>query len=358
MKLVGQHKKLLFPAYKRVTSPVLLISAGPKGRAGGFGGPGAQALGPPSTLSGDRDQHEILEQYPAYVPSTDLTLNSCLISGFGQKTSDSCGSGLYTRMVHCSKNSEHDHYQVGGSSCGDPECPVCWSMWAHRGADRISCRVDGFKRFARYSPRHIILSLRPDEVALDKLCDMPVGRALEILKDVFRSKAAAVGVTGGALIIHLWRTNEKVPRNAETKKWQWVRDQGKEKFAEYVIFEPHAHIAGYGFLKTPKKGEFLYKNKGYLRLRDDIERWAYYALSHCPIVPGKAAVTYFGCCSYNKLKHTWMNRLSVPVRCEVCGAPMIYEGTNEELTMRRTFATWIFLKDERDETMLSSGPPN
>jgi hypothetical protein len=230
-------------------------------------------------------------------------------------------------------------------------------MWAHRGADRISCRVDGFRQFARVPPRHVILSLNPGEVALDKLSDMPAYRAMEILKDVFKKKAQTVGITGGALIIHLWRTNEKVPRNVETKKWQWVRNQGREKFADYVIFEPHAHLACYGFLVTPKKGEFLYKNKGPLKTRDDIERWAYYALSHCPIIANKKAVTYFGCCSYNKLKHTWMNRCSVDLRCEVCGAPMVYEGTNEIVLMRRTYATWIFIKNAPEDTMTSSGPP-
>ena len=325
---------------------------------GGLGGQGhACPPDPPLSCNSDPAQHVIDDQYPASVPSTDLTINDVLIAGLGVKTADSCGQSIYTRMVHCSKNPEHDHYQIGGSTCGDPECPVCWSMWAHRGADRISCRVQGFRQFTRVPPRHIILSLGPDDVDLPKLCEITAEKALEILKKVFKKKAESIGVIGGALVVHLWRTNDKVPRNVEVKKWQWVRLQGSGSFKDYTIFEPHAHIAGYGWLVTPEKGEFLYKNKGPLKTREDVERWAYYALSHCPIIPGKKGVIYFGCCSYNKLKPSWMNRVSVDLRCEVCGAPMIYEDNGEVALMRRTYATWIFVRSAPDETLLSPGPP-
>ena len=112
----------------------------------------------------------------------------------------------------------------------------------------------------------------------------------------------------------------------------------------------------------PKKGEFLYKNKGPLTTRDDIERWAYYALSHAPVIPGRGdkklhAITYFGSCSNRKLKHTWIHRCSVPLVCEQCGAPMIQEGTNEIFFIRRTFADWIYSETGFDKTKNPAGPP-
>ena len=290
--------------------------------------------------------------YSAYVPSIDRTLIQTLISGMGSKTSISCGESVYKQMVHCSKDSTHDRYVVGGSSCGDPSCPVCWIQWAHRGADRISCRVYGFMQFVRCPPRHIILSLDPAEYDFAAIANMEQKRGLEFLKDEFRKLAESYGITGGALIVHLYRTTDEVPRNIpSTTKWQWVRNQGVDRFHELTNFEPHAHIAGYGYLVEPEKGEFLYKNKGPLRTRDDVERWAYYALSHASIIEEKQAVTYFGSCSYRKLKHTWINRCSVPCRCEICGAEMIYEGTNEVFFIKRTLADWIYSESGFDKTL-------
>ena len=306
----------------------------------------------------DPKQHGVFDQYPAYGTSNDLTLNQCLIAGLGVKTDDSCGTGVWTRSVCCSLDPAHERYQVGGTSCKQPSCPICWTMWAHRAADRISCRVDGFKRFERYPPRHLIFSLSFGDVDLEKLETMTAQKAYDYFKGLFIKMAQRAGVVGGALILHHTRTNDKVPRNEiSVKKWDWVRNQGSEKFFDFVDFEIHAHIAGYGYLRQPEKGEFLYKNKGPLQTRDDIEKWAYYAISHAPVIPGKKSVVYFGSCSNSKLKPTWTSRMSVPVFCPVCGYPMIYEGTIEPVYMRRTFADWIYSPTGFEDTRTSKGPP-
>ena len=342
-------------------SPYLSQLSGAERSAGGLGDHGSDAPCPPSPQSvicEDPEQHGVFEQYPAYGTSNYLTLNQCLIAGLGPKTDDSCGNGVWTRIVVCPVNSEHERYQVGGTSCKQPSCPVCWSMWAHRAADRISCRVDGFKRFERYPPRHLIFSLEPDDVNLEKLEIMSAQKAYDYFKGIFIKKAESVGVVGGAMILHNARTNDKVPRNeVAVKKWDWVRKQGPENYFDYVDFEIHAHIAGYGYLKEPKKGEFLYKNKGPLKTRDDIEKWAYYAISHAPVIPGKKSVVYFGACSNSKLKPTWTSRMSVPVYCPECGLQMVYEGTNEPVYMKRTFAEWIFSRWGFENTRTSKGPP-
>jgi hypothetical protein len=339
-----------FPSFP-LPSSLLSYQSGAKRRVGGLGGVGRDAPSPPLSLLVGETFAESGE-YSAYVPSIETTLIETLISGLGSKTSDSCGESIYKTIVHCSKDPEHDRYQVGGSSCGDPSCPVCWTQWAHRGADRISCRVDGFRQFARVPPRHIILSLDPVLYDFDAIGKMGQKVGIEFLKSEFRKLADLYGVTGGALIVHLYRTTDEVPRNIPSvKKWQWVRDQGPGRFHELTVFQPHAHLAVYGYLIEPKKGEFLYKNKGALRTRDDIERWAYYSLSHASIIEGKQAVTYFGDCSNRKLKHTWSNQCSLPGRCEVCGAVMIYEGTNEVFFIKRTFADWIYSSTGFDKTL-------
>ena len=328
-----------------------------RSRARGFGGLGSKNPHPPSTLNvncpgeaGEIPAEKTL--YSAYVPSTDLTLNKTLISGMGSKTSDSCGESVYKKMIICSVDSSHDYYQVGGSSCGDPSCPVCWSQWAHRGADRISCRVEGFQQFTRHPPRHIILSLDPALYDFVALGEMEQKKGHEYLKKEFRKLSDAYGITGGAMVIHLYRTTDEVPRDIPSvKKWQWVRDQGPVRFHDLTVFEPHAHVAGYGYLVEPKEGEFLYKNKGPLKTRDDLERWAYYTLSHASIIEDKKSVTYFGTCAYNKLKHTWMIRFSVNLRCEICGAPMVYEDNPiEGFYIKRTMADWVYSEFGFDKT--------
>jgi len=372
MKSAFKNKNLLHGHYRFRSSPLQVQPSsspspslsqlnGAERSAGGLGDHGSDAPCPPSSLSvcsDDLDQHGVLDQYPAYGTSNYLTLNQCLIAGLGPKTDDSCGGGVWTRIVCCSINPEHERYQVGGTSCKQPSCPICWTMWAHRAADRISCRVDGFRRFERYPPRHLIFSLGPDDVNLEKLETLSAQKAYDYFKGLFIKKAELAGVVGGALILHNTRTNDDVPRDlVAVKKWDWVRKQGLEKFFDYVDFEIHAHIAGYGYLRVPKKGEFLYKNKGPLQTREDIERWAYYAISHAPVIPGKKSVVYFGTCSNSKLKPLWTSRMSVPVLCPVCGYPMVYEGTTEPVYMRRTFADWKFSPTGFEDTRTSKGPP-
>lgn len=336
---------------------------------GGEGGPPTAGLtspsvGPKRSGKGPCDgstfltSPKITDLYPAIVPSNSKTIAEHFIPGMGTKTNEKCGSDFYTRVVTCSRDPSHEHYKVAGTSCGDPECPICYRTWISRASDRIGCRVDGFRQFDRTAPRHIILSLDSEDVDLTALVSMPAGKMMQWLRVYFKKKADYLGIKGGAMIIHPWRTSDIVPRQGDKKKWQWVREQGPEHFRDLVEFEPHAHIAGYGYLKTPKKGEFLYKNKGPLKTRDDIERWASYAISHTAVVEGKTVVTYFGSCSYRKLKPTWIKRCLVDAVCPVCGAPMVYEGTNESYLVRKTLAKWIYVPDEvLGKTDIPKGPP-
>lgn len=302
--------------------------------------------------------YDAQNQYPATVPSNDLTIHSLTIAGLGTKL-NTCGKSPTTTFVHCSNDPGHERYEIRGSSCGDPHCPVCYRTWLNRAADRISCRVQGFQRFARFPPRHIILSASREDFNYDELQRLPAPVVYEKLKKFFRKKSDEVGVQGGVMIIHLWRTTERVPRTTDSKKWDWVRSDGQDSFNLNVELSPHAHIAAYGWLKPLEKGgAFLYKNNGYLIHRDDIQRWAAYTLSHAALVPGKIPYTYEGCCSYRKLKPTWMGRISVELKCPVCGAPMIYEGTHEVAMTRRTIADWVQVQDQDNTKHIATkGPP-
>ena len=273
----------------------------------------------------------------------------------GTRTDDKCGTGVYTRLVVCSEHPEHDRYEVNKTTCGRRECPICWSTWARRGADRIGCRIDGFRQFDRHPPKHVVLSAKLGELDLVNFEGLAPGKILDRLCAYFTTKAYSVGLTGGAMVVHLWRTADHIPRDTERKKWDIVRAAGAEHFEDNTTWGPHAHIAGYGYLKKPKKGEFLYKNRGYLDTREDVERWAYYALSHGTAMPGKDSVRYFGCCTKSRLKPAWTHRTHTELLCEACGAPMVYEGTNEvHLVVRTEACGWTYTPPRQT---VGSDPP-
>jgi hypothetical protein len=294
---------------------------------------------------------------PLYVPSID-TLDDHAIAPAINFTSETekffaeselpgtqhdCGldNGAYARMISCSKDPTHSHYEWGGTSCGRVGCPRHWRTWVHRAADRVACRVEGYLQVnPSYPSRHIILSLDPENPFFARVEKYPPYIQVRKLRRYFVERAEELGMTGGALAIHLWRTNDKVPKLKDKKKWDWVRDHG-DKWRDYVYFSPHAHIIGYGYLPTPKKGEFLYKNKGKLRTREDVYRAARYALSHTSIVEYTDAVIYFGECSYRKLKQVSAWRVPRDLACEVCGAPMTYDDCGDVVTVRHLQGEFI-----------------
>lgn len=285
--------------------------------------------------------------YAPIVPSNihvEQLVADVLIPGMGQKTHETCGDpNWFTQTVCCPVDSSHSRRVVGGTTCGNPSCPVCYAAWLSRAADRVGCRVEGFRQFDRYPPRHVVLSVRDGDLDFEALRVMTAKRCMKKLQQYFRKRAVEEGCNGGAQVIHLHRTSDEVPRDLSQKKWDWVRSQGAEHFGELVVFSPHAHLATYGYLRRVERGEddFRYVNLGALKTRDDIERWAYYALSHAPVIEGMHAVTYFGTCSYSQLKPTWRSVSHTESRCPVCGAVMIIEGTNEVYMTVRSESGWV-----------------
>lgn len=243
-----------------------------------------------------------------------------------------CGKerSVYEKKIICSKDPSHFSYIKQGNSCGQPGCPRHWVTWARQAADRIGCRVDGFQKAAkyRYPPRKIILSI-DDEDPILKTWRAREGDqgAVKKAREYFKKKAAAIGCTGGSLVVHLWRTNDNVPGYIQgQKKWDFVRSQGKN-WRNFVKFSPHAHIIGYGYLKRPDQDKFEYKNMGPLATREEIEAVSFYNLSHAPVGPGLTAVIYFGCCSYGKLKCEHKGTEHVDDLCPDCGALMVVDGS-------------------------------
>lgn len=103
--------------------------------------------------------------YPVIVPSIDpdniccKILNPGILPGSGKD----CGlEDTYTKkLVECSNDPEHDHYEVGGTSCGQPGCPRHWKTWARRASDRTGKILWGYKTASkgRHNPRQTVLSI-------------------------------------------------------------------------------------------------------------------------------------------------------------------------------------------------------
>jgi len=281
------------------------------------------------------DQVDLYHQSPVTVPiilphSRSLYMLNP-IPGTKKSLSD-CGHGVWSRKVICKTDPDHVKKRyVGGRHCGDPECEVCWSSWASRAADRIACRMEGFTNLQnpRYRPRHIIVSLDDNEILqIEKKSADPYD-LVERFKKKILAKAALVGVIGGALILHLYRTDDSVPSWIEgQKRWEWVRDQGPG-WSGHCRVRPHGHIVAFGWLSGFDEDTFSYKNAGSLASREAIMSVAYYALSHCGIM--KNNVFYFGQCNSKKLVCTWQALVSKEMRCPACGDFMIYEETKDWL---------------------------
>jgi len=286
----------------------------------------------PVALDSDFSQEDT-SLYPVYVTSNHLLNIPGVLADCGKIDT------IYTRRVVCSKDPSHFSYIKSGNSCGSPGCPRHWVTWARQAADRVGMRIEGFRQASksRYPPRKIILSIEDDNPVLKtwRARGGEIG-AVKKARSYFIRQAEEIGCKGGSMVIHLWRTNEKVPGYIEgQKKWDYVRSQGA-RWREFVKFSPHAHVVGYGYLKKPDKDKFEYKNMGPLNTRDEVEAVSYYNLSHAPIGKGITAVIYFGCCSYGKLKCLFKIVTHPFSVCPECGSYLVFEDCGEFVTHART----------------------
>ena len=90
-----------------------------------------------------------------------------------------------------------------------------------------------------------------------------------------------------------------------------------DKNADSWYYSPHFHCLTFGWIENTKE---LYEKSGYivknLGKRDTIFGTIYYQLSHCAIKKKNHALTYFGECSYSKLKIDEANEESK--KCPYC----------------------------------------
>ena len=196
-------------------------------------------------------------------------------------------------------------------SCDSPLCPVCfYKGWAGREAHKIEVRLaEGAKRFGLVE--HIVATVPPKFYGLDY--EALRAKVVQILSDR--------GVIGGVLIFHGARFNLR-------QCWYW---------------SPHFHCLGFirgGYGKCRGcakcvKGCGGFVDRSYrcfekdscvvkvLAKRKTVGGTAWYQLNHSTVKVGAKrfhVATWFGVCSYRKLKVMVTDKKSV---CPICGSDLV-----------------------------------
>jgi hypothetical protein len=225
-------------------------------------------------------------------------------------------------------------------SCDKPTCPVCFKYgWAVRQATRMEMRLkEASKRFGLVE--HIVASVPHTEYGL----------SLEALRKRVVEILANRGIIGGSMIFHAFRyRNRRVARKTGLPiGWYW---------------NPHFHVLGFvggeGYGKCRRcKGGDCYACKGFegvTRLENKKDGWivkvlekrktvggtAWYQLNHSSIkrsIKKSHAATWFGVCSYRKLKLINGRDVAIKHECPICACDLVrvrYLGVFSELTVSR-----------------------
>lgn len=283
----------------------------------------------------------VLEDYVDEVESDDGVLDffgQFNLAGHGEVTNSSCGK--FVSFSGCNRVELHNRRTLDGVdysgkvyvrkvfvSCHKPSCPICYKYaWAVREGEKIEGRlVEASKRFGL--AEHIVASVPSRDYGLE----------FESLRrkvvDVLRVR----GIVGGVLIFHR-------DRYSRARSW------GKRWYVS-----PHFHVLGFVFGGYPCRGckkvceahgcdgfegrtrkEFV--KDGYivkvLGKRKTVGGTAWYQLNHSSYRVGAKrsnVATWFGCCSYRKLKVTVEVRRRVCPICQHDLESLRYVGGNPDI---------------------------
>ncbi|XES77351.1 MAG: hypothetical protein ACBZ72_00365 [Candidatus Bathyarchaeia archaeon] len=267
--------------------------------------------------------------------------------GHGERTNNQCGK--FKKFMGCLNIEGHNQARhfLGNlpkdsvfvkpiyHSCDKPTCPICFKFgWAVREATRMEARLrESSHRYGLIE--HIVASVPA------KLYGLNLDQLRKAAVKVLDSR----GIIGGSMIFHGFRyaNRREAKRKGVPFGWRW---------------NPHFHVLGFvggeGYGKCRKcKGADCYTCKGFegiTRIENKKDGWVvkvlekrktvggtcWYQLNHCSIRRGKKkshAATWFGVCSYGKLKP--INTEDVGIHtCPICNSKLVqirYLGNFAEL---------------------------
>lgn len=279
--------------------------------------------------------------------------------GHGPKTNDNCGVvRSYWGCVHAES---HDIIASDGKnhkgevfvrkvvfSCDKPSCPVCYKYgWASREAHKIEVRLaEASKQWGLVE--HIVATFPPKYYGLSY--------------EALRKKAVEIlmvrGIVGGVLIFHGGRYNQ-------INQWYW---------------SPHFHVlgfilGGYGKCRGCPKchkgcGGFVdrcyrafekdgcivrvlgKRKKSYSGDGPNVGGTAWYQLNHATVRKGVSrfhVATWFGVCSYRKLKVTVERRKLICPICERDLEKLRYNGNRFVMDENLSSGKRVFFAKAVDE---------
>ena len=243
-------------------------------------------------------EHELDYAYPALKRSKKKSLiqegrNQATIEydgwhlpGQEPKKSD-CGLWSY---MGCLNKAQHPNKEIFlkpfQKSCFRADCEKCCFKWRGRSASKATKRMELYEKQSKKIAKHIIISVPHWDYYKPKK---------EIAKKI-HGLLKQVKADSGLIIFHAFRY---------------------DKNADSWYYSPHFHCLTFGWIENTKE---LYEKSGYivknLGKRDTIFGTIYYQLSHCAIKKKNHALTYFGECSYSKLKIDEANEESK--KCPYC----------------------------------------
>ena len=209
-------------------------------------------------------------------------------------------------------------------SCDKPTCPKCFKFgWAVREATRMTIRLkEASNRFGLVE--HIVVS---------PPCRL-YGLSLQDCVRKLTRLCLIVDIIGGSMIFHGFRyaNRKEANRKGVSFGWRW---------------SPHFHVLGFvggeGYNRCRKcKGGDCYACKGFegvTRKEHEEDDWivrvlgkrktvggtCWYQLNHCSVRRGSKkshATTWFGVCSYRKLKLINGDDVGIHSKCPICSSDL------------------------------------
>ncbi len=297
--------------------------------------------------------------YPDILPSMNIRRMS--ITGGGEEY-PKCGT---PKFLKCCEDPDHPKHIIP-CNCGRPGCPVCWPLWAGRGADRVASMLEAYQDLIRspYRPSHVSLSPDPNEYPNES------EDAMQALLEASRKVSRALGVTAAAVIPHGYRIRREHKREASDgasrlhiNRYEWCMQQQNPR--EYLYWSPHIHILGWGYLQDAdafhKRTGWIYKKH---RNVDHIQKAVFYLLSHAwvPARVQQHVIRYWGGLAPTKLgcekSVTWVEEICPVCKCPMHRIPLNQEGADQETSVQDVASSPIArTRVEVRRYWIRKGPP-
>jgi len=201
-----------------------------------------------------------------------INIDGWHLPGFQEKR-DFCGKWSYMGCLNKEKHSNGKVFlKPFEKSCFRADCVKCCFKWLGREASKSTKRMEKYEKQSKKTLKHIIVSVPSFDYYKEK----------KILSKKVRKILKEVKADSGLIIFHPFRLDKKID--------MWY-------------YSPHFHVLGFGWVEgvaeAYNKYGYVIKNLG---KRDSVFGTIYYQLSHAGIKKHNHVLSYFGECSYSKLK--------------------------------------------------------